>query len=183
MTSEIVSRIWEGRIPVRIGLSARDSQQGLAPSVFYCGTLRRNGYIHVVLPLLLRFFAPFVEDSSALKRDDWWLEFEDVPVKWNWPIGVSFDVMTGFDPSNAEPEPQAWELTLHHKDYPAEYIVPILTPPPSVRNQFLEDYWINQMKEACFILTGSAKPIMNLSRANSANFWKSVENRKFPRDH
>ena len=36
---------------------------------------------------------------------------------------------------------------------------------------------MNQLKQSCFVLNGTAKPIMQLSEANTNQLWKSLISR------
>ena len=93
----------------------------------------------------------FNDEVSFLYTED------DVPVAWNKPIGVLYDLMQGTSP---------WRLSCGTKadEYP-EYILPLAD---------VESYWCNQMKEACYIHNGNSKQMMSLSRDDSLTFWHSV---------
>jgi autophagy-related protein 5 len=87
------------------------------------------------------------EDANTL---DWWFEFEGVPVKWNWPIGLSFDLLTNHDPSkgpDAYAELVPWTLILHKKDYPKDRILSLDYGIETVRS-----YWLNQIKEVSTLM-------------------------------
>lgn len=89
----------------------------------------------------------------------------------NWPIGLSFDLLTGLDPTR-DSEMLPWTLTLKHKEYPKDYIM-------MLQEGALEDYWLNQSKESCCIRDGNPKALMTLSTTESTDLWKSIEKLEF----
>jgi autophagy-related protein 5 len=59
-----------------------------------------------------------------------------------------------------------WRLKVHFDHYP-DYILPL---------QDIEQYWLNQIKESCYIHNGNAKSIMTLSKQDTSSLWESVLN-------
>ena len=97
----------------------------------------RLSYLHLQLPSALQFFRPL-------------LEFEGVPIKWNWPIGLSFDLLTNHDPNkgpDAYAEIVPWTLILHKKNYPKDRILSLDDGIETVRS-----YWLNQIKEVSTLM-------------------------------
>ncbi|OUM51229.1 hypothetical protein BVG19_g319 [[Candida] boidinii] len=204
--SEIISSVWKGTIKLKIALDReltevangeggdgvtiqepRLSEENDIP-IFYT-TSNRNTYFHFLLPQILFFFSDHIKDKESLSRNDWWVEFENVPLKWNWPLGLLHDIYRSYNPSNKNANAEPWELVLkfNKNKYPISDIIPIAEEPnnnehfsliPLVEDpssiKFLETYWVNQMKESCFVLNGSSKSIMNLSKESSSNLWRSV---------
>lgn len=91
----------------------------------------------------------------------------------NWPIGLSYDLLTGLDPQNASFEKLPWTLVLHNKDYPKEYLLKMTSM------EMVWDHWLQQVKEACYMRDGNAKAIMNLSKEDTTTLLKSAENHRF----
>ncbi|KAG7841459.1 hypothetical protein KL942_001338 [Ogataea angusta] len=161
-TSEIISRVWGGVLYMQFHLDPALSNQD-CPS-FYIA-VHRNSYLHNSLPAILQFFNPFLKDARLAQSHNWWFEFERVPLKWNLPIGLLYDLVT----TDAQIEKQVWDITLKYYDYPTEYVIPI-----DQNASFLKDHWTNQLKEACFILNGSSKLVMNMSRTDSDDFYHAA---------
>lgn len=89
----------------------------------------------------------------------------------NWPIGLSFDLLTGLDPSKCPDDHMEfvpWTLILHRKEYPKDLILSL------VDKSTILDYWLNQIKEASYVRYGNSKAIMNLSKDDTDSLWKSV---------
>lgn len=167
-------QIWDGTIPVRVILAANETRN--RRSVDYLLRARRCSYLPLYLPQILKYFARLLNDPEDSQSWNWWFEFEQVPVRWNWPIGLSFDIMTGYDPSNTAENSLShlpWTLTLHRKDYPADYILKLED------EQTVMDYWLNQTKAACCMRDGNSRAILNLSKSDTISFWNSVKHHSF----
>lgn len=67
----------------------------------------------------------------------------------NWPIGLSYDLLTGLDPSKGMEDHEfvPWTLLLHKKAYPKEHILSIIDTTTVL------DYWMNQIKEVSAVLS------------------------------
>lgn len=166
----------------------------------------RIAYFPNYLQDIVRYFEPYLNDPKcAHSLKSWWLDFEGVPIKWNWPIGLAYDVLTGHDPkdpdvnttSSEDPEKRnietetlvpvsdqtgtnpldsihgLWTITLHWKDYPTEYVLALDS------SQTWQEYWLNQVKEACYTRQGSAKSIMNLSKDDTTKLIDYVVKHNF----
>ena len=110
--------------------------------------------------------------------------FDDVPLKWHLPLGLLYDVYV-LSTQDAGPEssvaaPLPFQLTLHFNQAAAEKpsnnhnhnhnpSLPDATP------VVLHDSFINSVKEADFLRSGTAKPIMTLSAQESKALWKSTQ--------
>lgn len=92
----------------------------------------------------------------------------------NWPIGLSYDLLTGLDPTQREDsESPVWTLVLHSKNYPSEYVLRLDS------EQTLADLWLQQTKESCFVRDGNANAIMGLSTESTAELWNAVRTHSF----
>lgn len=114
-----------------------------------------------------------------------WFSFENVSLKWHYPLGLLYDLFSGAAPSQATgsgPEGRnaleenggtlPWRLTLHFTDWPAEQLINM-----DADGRVLHDAFINSVKEADFLRNGTAKGIMSLSKDDSTQLWKAVQDR------
>ena len=107
-------------------------------------------------------------------------------MKWHLPLGLLYDIyaLSSLDPDSSTPAPLPFKLVLHFAQpiasppatpgSPAASVKPMLnfiSPTPPV----LHDSFINAVKEADFLRSGTAKPIMSLSAADSRALWASVQ--------
>lgn len=151
-------------------------------------------------PLLARlhaFFLPVLIDQSVAPHDAW-LSFNELPLKWHYPLGLLYDLFSGAVPAGldnvaagtasqstlqeraplnhtADTDTLPWRLTLHYSDYPADLIFR-LDPAGDV----LRDAFINAVKEADFVRNGTAKAAMSLSQADASALWRSVLHHDLP---
>lgn len=135
------------------------------------------------------FFAPFlIVDPGAVSPHDGFFTFESVPLKWHLPVGLLYDIYalapTAGDPASdapasspstapspAEALPLHFRLVLHFNPDAASRTVNVIQPSPIV----LHDSFINSVKEADFLRSGTAKPIMSLGAAESKALWSSTQ--------
>ena len=116
---------------------------------------------------------------------DGWFSFEDVPLKWQYPLGLLYDLFSGASPTQAseidvqhrsssdeQGGPLPWRLTLHFTEWPEQALVR-----PDAEGKMLHDAFINSVKEADFLRNGTAKGIMSLSKDDSTQLWNAVQER------
>lgn len=96
-----------------------------------------------------------------------------MPLKWHLPLGLLYDIYVlstqDASPDHLSSAPLPFKLTLHFT--PGSERPPLLDPTPVV----LHDSFINSVKEADFLRSGTAKPIMTLSAQESKALWTSTQ--------
>jgi autophagy-related protein 5 len=124
---------------------------------------------------------PTVSPSSG------WFSFEGLPLKWHHPIGLLYDLFSGAAPAlspaarytktnatQAEASsPLPWRLVVHFSSYPSDQLVQL-----DEAGKAVHDAFTNSVKEADFLRTGTAKPIMALSKDDSTALWDAVVSSK-----
>lgn len=129
--------------------------------------MSRNSYFPCCFGRVLGYFRPYLLVPEWADALGWWLEFDGVPLRWNYPVGLLLDqLVPQGTPQGARRD--CWRLTLRHRSYPEGYVLPLAS---------LEDvraHWLNQLKESCYVLNGTAKPVMQLSTSDTALLWDSV---------
>ena len=149
----------------------------------------RLSYLPCLLPHLHAFFNTSLINPDVIPYDGWF-SFEDVPLKWQYPLGLLYDLFSGAAPhqrgSDAKDRSSAdsdgtvipWRLTLHFTDWPEQALVR-----PDAEGKSLHDAFINSVKEADFLRNGTAKGIMSLSKDDSTKLWNSVQEHDFSNFH
>ena len=117
----------------------------------------RLGYLHQIAEVALAHF----KDALPPGVDEPWFEYKDVPLKWHIPAGVLFDLLGQ--------GPQPWNLVVHFRAYPHAQILPYSSE-ASLHSSFL-----NSLKEAVYVLTGSAAPVLSLSKSSQESLWADIE--------
>ncbi|OJJ46881.1 hypothetical protein ASPZODRAFT_131780 [Penicilliopsis zonata CBS 506.65] len=175
-TSSIQQAIWEGRLPLEIVLAPSESRV-YDKTDPYLISYHRISYLPSLLPRLHAFFSSSLIDPSSQPHEGWF-SFENVPLKWHYPVGLLYDLYAGAEPASKggggldESDAQAtlpWRLTVHFCDWPHEDLVQL-----DAAGMVMNDAFINSVKEADFLRNGTAKGIMSLSKEDSSGLWEAV---------
>jgi len=139
----------------------------------------RLSYLPFLLPRLQSFFSSVLINPNV-DQSQGWFSFEGVPLKWQHPLGLLYDTLSGSNPAIAPndddeaaippPTELPWKLILHFTDFPTDVLLP-LDPFGKVHH----DAYINSVKEADFLRNGTAKVMMSLSKDDSTELWRSVQ--------
>lgn len=84
------------------------------------------------------------------------MEYEGVPLKWHYPLGLLYDLYSGAEPAyssdgtgkQVQPDEEneqdvlPWRLTVHFSDYPVNQLVKLDT-----EDKHLHDIFIHSVKE------------------------------------
>jgi autophagy-related protein 5 len=113
-----------------------------------------------------------IVDSETVLPYSGYFTYEDVPLKWHLPLGLLYDiyVLSTQDAQHDKnaPAPLPFKLTLHFAADTDKGALPDASP------VVLHDSYINSVKEADFLRSGTAKPIMTLSAQDSKALWTST---------
>lgn len=176
----IQQTIWQARILLEIRLAASESRI-FDQSDSYMVTVPRLSYLPTLLPKLFKFYQDeLIADTETLSADNGQFSYEGVPLKWHMPVGLLYDIyvlsvqevmtnekeMLVISEDNVRP----FSLTVHFSSLNTEEKL-LISPDPST----VHDSFINSVKEADFVRSGTAKPIMSLSAAESKSLWTAVQ--------
>jgi autophagy-related protein 5 len=131
-------------------------------------SVSRLSYLPLLLPRLHAFFSPLlIADPDDTPVYDGYFTYDSVPLKWHLPVGLLYDIyVISSSPDSTPPLP--FKLILHFHNGSG---LNLISAEPAV----LHDAFINSVKEADFLRTGTAKPIMSLSAADSRSLWSAVQ--------
>lgn len=137
----------------------------------------RDTYLTIYLPYILERLEEILKNNVIDRYKGWWFSFDQVPLDWTYPIGVLYDSLVQLDPSfrnstMTSDTVNVWKLVIHHDEKLPPGIIPIINGMKQI-----QEYWMHQWKQACFVLNGSSKQIMSLAKADSMSFWYSILNR------
>lgn len=184
-------RIWNGQLPLEIRLAPTDCRT-YSESEPYLIQFPRLSYLAFLLPRLHAFFAPKLINPDT-PANEAWFEFENVPLKWHYPVGLLYDIHSGAEPADlgrklavetsqtsSLPDPEGpsstlpMKLVLHYSEFPTEHLIQL-----DLEGRAMLDSFVNAVKEADFIRNGSARTVMGMSKEDSDNLWKSVQARMY----
>lgn len=144
--------VWKTWIPITVEIGPPYCPE---PVIFLLKAWR-NSYIGQFFPILMSFFKPMMLEST--ESQEWWLNTEDnQPVPWHWPSGLAYDHLC---PRKVKP----WALRLTCEKCPKHLLSPTT----------ISDFWLQQLKESCYIRNGNASAVMNLSKEDSHTLWEAV---------
>lgn len=128
----------------------------------------------MLLPRLHAFFSTsLIANPETISPYAGYFTYDNVPLKWHLPVGLLYDVYVLSTQETLSDHPSAaslpFKLTLHFAPDPEKPTLPDATP------VVLHDSFINSVKEADFLRSGTAKPIMTLSARESKALWTSTQ--------
>jgi len=175
-------KIWQGRVPLEIRL-ANDDCRTYDKSESYICFAHRISYLPLLIPRLVAFFR-----SSLIHEADpsqVWFSFEEVPLKWHYPIGLLFDLYSpvkdeliiasgagrlDVDETEESDNGLPWQLIVHFSGWPEEQLIKL-----DKEGKELHDKFNNSVKEASYIRHGTNKIIMSLGKEPTTQLWEAVE--------
>lgn len=163
MDKEVLRDIWHGRLPLCFKLHPDDVSGMHRPEPYYM-MVPRVTYFPIVLDRVVKYFNRFM-DQSKQAADDMWLDYEGQPIKWQHPVGLSWDLLgSSYD--------LPWRLILHFSDFPTKELVRCNTK-TSIKNNF-----ISSLKEAD-ALKHKGSVMKNMLEKDQNQLWSSLVNDKF----
>lgn len=141
-----IERIWNGAIPVRVVCDEREV------------------YLAVSRVLYLPLYFDVLASHFSIGDKPIWLENSGVPLQWHIPTGVLYDARKLPD--------LTWQLQLHCTDYPEHHVIPLQA---NGYSRQLKAVYMNQLKQALYVLHGNSKAVMGMSPARSEKLWRAVE--------
>uniref|UniRef100_A0A6A7FTN3 Autophagy protein 5 n=2 Tax=Hirondellea gigas TaxID=1518452 RepID=A0A6A7FTN3_9CRUS len=158
---EILSKVWEGRVPACITLAVDDLIIGenLEPQYLM---LPRISYFTVALDKVQKSFQKYI--SPDLKNNEFWIDYKGTPLKMQFPIGVLCDM------HNRESE-TPWNLTLHFSSLPSQ----LLSFPT---RESIESQFLSYVKEAD-ALKHRGKVLQTLGMKDRKQLWQGLITDKF----
>ncbi|KAI7107389.1 autophagy protein 5 [Hortaea werneckii] len=196
--TSLQQKIWHGSLPLEIRLAAADCRT-YDQSDPYLIQYPRLSYLAFLLPRLHAIFSPNLIDAETPPHTAW-LDFEGVPLKWHYPLGLLYDLYSGAEPVHLQrgggghphedvrgstaqhqaprtgdgegdhQEVLPWRLTIHYSEFPGDQLIPL-----DGEGKALQDSFVNAVKEADFLRNGTARTVMGLSMEDSEKLWRSVQ--------
>lgn len=163
MDKEVLREIWHGQLPLCFKLHPDDVSGMHRPEPYYM-MVSRVTYFPLVLDRVVKYFNRFM-DQNKQAINDMWLDYDGQPIKWQHPIGLSWDL---FGSSYDLP----WRLILHFSDFPAKELLRCNT------KASIETNFMSSIKEAD-ALKHKGAVIKNMVKKDHNQLWSSLVNDKF----
>lgn len=163
MDKEVLRDIWHGQLPLCFKLHPDDVSGMHRPEPYYM-MVPRITYFPIVLDRVVKYFNRFM-DQNKQATDDMWLDYDGQAIKWQHPIGLSWDLLgSSYD--------LPWRLILHFSDFPTKDLVRCNTK-ASIKTNFM-----SSIKEAD-TLKHKGSVIRNMLEKDQNQLWSSLVNNKF----
>ena len=138
--------VWDSKISIKIEVSTRDLVSSNIPLTLYY-SIPRMAYLTSLFGDIIKNFENFIPTNFP----DIWLEYNNIPLKWQYPLGIIVDSL-GINIENG-PVP----IIVHVRQIPDDKVLKY-TSLDSLRY-----YYINSLKEANIIKFPKENKIMNLN--------------------
>lgn len=153
----IRERIWSGCVPVLFSMASNEVISKKDPvSIFL--SVPRVCYLPLVTQKVHTHFAEYAPALS----DGMWFEFNGDALKWNFPIGVLYDLYV-------ETDDPVWRLTVHFQSYPNEDVIMRCDSKDAVKICFF-----NYLKQAVFLAFNNINCVSALNKNDQDALWSGV---------
>ncbi|KAL4084801.1 hypothetical protein QTP88_027703 [Uroleucon formosanum] len=163
--TEILHYLWNGKLPVCFQLDEQEIHGIQNPEPFYL-MVPRMSYFPLVCDKVKKHFVKHVDPEK--QEMEMWLEFKNIPLKWNNPIGVLYDLFTINDKQVDLP----WKITVHFDNFPEDQLLRC-----SCRES-VESNFMSSMKEAD-MLKHRSQVFSTMQRHQHNQLWTGLLNDKF----
>ena len=156
LDERLQENVWETRIPLKIKMSPKDLISSNIPLTLYY-SLPRISYLSSIFGDVIKNF----EGSMQVNLPDLWIECENKPLRWQYPLGVLIDSL-GIDTSKGP-----ITLTVRFREIPKDEVVQYESL------DTLRFYFMNAIKEADVIRYPTDKKVFNL-KTNDTDRLKKI---------
>ena len=157
LDERLQENVWETRIPLKIKMSPKDLISSNVPITLYY-TLPRISYLSSIFGDIVKNF----EGCIQVNLPDLWIECENEPLRWQYPLGVLVDSL-GIDTTKGP-----ITLTVRVRDIPEDKVVKYTSL------DSLRFYFISAIKEADVIRYPMDKKVFNLKINESERLKKLI---------
>jgi len=174
---EITRELWQSRLPICFILSDEDItkvNRSELPEPLYL-MLARQSYFPCIIEKINRYYSTYFKENlndttNNISLANIWLEYESIPLKWHYPIGVLYDLYTSSISSTNSHLP--WQITVHLSKFPEGEIIRF----PD--KESIEAYYMSTLKEADS-LKHKGKIIGDMQKRDHKQLWNSLLQDKY----
>jgi autophagy-related protein 5 len=165
---EITRELWRSRLPICFILSDDDISKvnrSELPEPIYL-MLSRHLYFPCIIEKIFRYYSTYFKDNLTDPMNNLWLEYESIPVKWHYPIGVLYDLYT----STRSHLP--WQIIVHLSKFPENELIRF----PD--KDSIEAHYMSTLKEAD-ALKHKGQIISDMQKRDHKQLWNSLLQDKY----
>jgi len=164
MSISIQRKLWNGKVPVCFELASHEVslKAKSIPQPLYL-LVPRVSYLMILQEKIINFFSSFIESEES---DKLWFEFSSIPLRWNYPTGLLFDLYC--DISQDIP----WFITVHFKNFPSDKLL------NSICEDALQSSFFSQLKEADFLKHGG-EVVSVMTKDETMKLWHGIKTDNF----
>lgn len=149
--------VWDSKIAIKIEVSTRDLVSSNIPLTLYY-SIPRMAYLTSLFGDIIKNF----ENYITANLEDIWLEYNNIPLKWQYPLGIIVDSL-GINIENG-PVP----VIVHVRQIPIDKVLKYTSL------DSLRFYYINSLKEANIIKFPKENKIINLNPQDTSKLKEIV---------
>lgn len=158
MASRTRRAIWDGKVPVVFNLAQNEITSMDSP-LPYMMLIPRMTFLPLVSKGVREHFFAY----ACEREDELWFDCNGMPVKWEIPMGVLYDLLN-------DKKPTPLHLTVHFLGFPTTQLL-------RCPNSFtVRSVFTNTLKEACYLQFGNPAVANSLNQNEHEELWQSVQN-------
>ena len=150
---------------IKISLYQHDIEGFFNPPPFYL-KISRFSYLWSLLPQIKEFFDYYAQNTTKHEN---WFEIDNVPLNWDYPFGVIFDLLVNKEKKNNKYS----HIIFHYRNYPSK----VLGPLSSILR--LKESIIHSLKDASWSRSGKSDCVKNSLNGRDVEFiWNNIKEQK-----
>jgi autophagy-related protein 5 len=162
---EILREVWEGKLPVCFRLAENEWGSNEPDEIYLM--ISRQTYFPLVCDKIQRHFSEYVLTSN--KTNPIWLDYNGTPLKWNYQVGLLYDLYANEGYENSSNIP--WYVNVHFEKCPDEIL-------ECSSKEIVESYYLSTVKEAD-ALKHKGKIINEMQKKDHKQLWYGIQSDKF----
>jgi autophagy-related protein 5 len=175
---EITRELWQSRLPICFILSDEDItkvNRSELPEPIYL-MLSRHIYFPCIIEKIFRYYSTYykenlIDPTNNISLNNLWLEYESIPVKWHYPIGVLYDLYTS-SLSTTTTSHLPWQIIVHLSKFPENELIRF----PD--KDLIEAHYMSTLKEAD-ALKHKGQIISDMQKRDHKQLWNSLLQDKY----
>jgi len=176
---EITRELWQSRLPICFILSDEDItkvNRSELPEPLYL-MLSRHLYFPCIVDKIYRYYSTYYKENlndptNSISLNNLWLEYESIPLKWHYPIGVLYDLYTSSLSTITTASHLPWQIIVHLSKFPENELIRFSD------KESIEAHYMSTLKEAD-ALKHKGQIISDMQKRDHKQLWNSLLQDKY----